>query len=50
MTFEPLGGKRFTQVTEQRTKIDWAHGTFQIPVDSSDETSGGGMMVIACES
>jgi hypothetical protein len=25
MTFEPLVGKRFTQVTDQRTKIDWAH-------------------------
>jgi hypothetical protein len=25
MTFEPLAGTRFTQVTEQRTKIDWAH-------------------------
>jgi len=25
MTFEPLGGQRFTQVTDQRTKIDWAH-------------------------
>jgi hypothetical protein len=25
-------------------------GTFQMPVDSSDGTSGGGMMVIACES
>lgn len=24
MTFEPLAGKRVTQVTDQRTKIDWA--------------------------
>ena len=25
MTFEPLAGQRFTQGTDQRTKIDWAH-------------------------
>lgn len=25
MAFEPLAGQRVTQVTEQRTKIDWAH-------------------------
>ena len=25
MTFEPLAGHRFTQVTDQRTKLDWAH-------------------------
>lgn len=25
MAFEPLAGKRFTEVTERRTKIDWAH-------------------------
>jgi hypothetical protein len=25
MTFEPLAGTRFTQVTERRTKLDWAH-------------------------
>lgn len=25
MTFEPLAGQRFTHVTDQRTKIDWAH-------------------------
>jgi hypothetical protein len=25
MTFEPLAGQRFTQVTDQRTKLDWAH-------------------------
>lgn len=24
MTFEPLAGQRVTQVTQQRTKIDWA--------------------------
>jgi hypothetical protein len=23
--FEPLRGKRFTEVTEQRTRVDWAH-------------------------
>ena len=25
MAFEPLAGQRTTKVTEQRTKIDWAH-------------------------
>jgi hypothetical protein len=25
MFYEPLTGKRYTSVTEQRTKIDWAH-------------------------
>ena len=25
MAFEPLAGQRITKVTEQRTKIDWAH-------------------------
>lgn len=25
MVVEPLAGKRFTQVTERRTKVDWAH-------------------------
>lgn len=25
MAYEPLAGKRMTKVTEQRTKIDWAH-------------------------
>ncbi len=25
MFFEPLAGKRFVKVTEQRTRIDWAH-------------------------
>ena len=25
MAFEPLQGLRFTQITEQRTRIDWAH-------------------------
>lgn len=25
MAFEPLAGQRFTHVTAQRTKIDWAH-------------------------
>ena len=25
MAFEPLAGQRMTKVTEQRTKIDWAH-------------------------
>ena len=25
LAFEPLAGQRFTQVTEHRTKIDWAH-------------------------
>jgi len=25
MFFEPLVGKRFVQVTDQRTRIDWAH-------------------------
>ena len=25
MAFEPLAGKRFIEVTDQRTKIDWAH-------------------------
>lgn len=25
MAYEPLAGKRVTKVTEQRTKIDWAH-------------------------
>jgi hypothetical protein len=25
MTFEPLAGHRFPQVTDHRTKIDWAH-------------------------
>ena len=25
MAFEPLAGQRYTQVTAQRTKIDWAH-------------------------
>jgi len=25
ITFEPLAGQRFTKVTDQRTKIDWAH-------------------------
>lgn len=25
MTFEPLAGQRFTKVTDQRTKVDWAH-------------------------
>lgn len=25
LTFEPLAGQRCTQVTDQRTKIDWAH-------------------------
>ncbi len=25
MTFEPLAGTRFTQVTARRTKLDWAH-------------------------
>jgi DDE superfamily endonuclease len=25
MAFEPLTGQRTTKVTEQRTKIDWAH-------------------------
>lgn len=25
MGFEPLAGKRFIEVTDQRTKIDWAH-------------------------
>lgn len=25
MVYEPLAGKRITKVTEQRTKIDWAH-------------------------
>jgi len=25
MTVEPLAGTRFTQVTERRTKLDWAH-------------------------
>ena len=25
MAFEPLAGQRYTKVTEQRTKVDWAH-------------------------
>ena len=25
MAFEPFAGQRITKVTEQRTKIDWAH-------------------------
>ena len=25
MAFEPLAGQRITKVTDQRTKIDWAH-------------------------
>jgi transposase len=25
MAFEPLAGQRHTKVTEQRTKVDWAH-------------------------
>ena len=25
LAFEPLAGQRMTKVTEQRTKIDWAH-------------------------
>ena len=25
MAYEPLAGKRMTKVTDQRTKIDWAH-------------------------
>jgi hypothetical protein len=25
IAFEPLSGQRMTKVTEQRTKIDWAH-------------------------
>ncbi len=25
MAFEPLAGQRYTQVTDQRTKVDWAH-------------------------
>ena len=25
MAFEPLAGKRYIEVTNQRTKIDWAH-------------------------
>ena len=25
MFFEPLAGKRFVQVTDQRTRKDWAH-------------------------
>jgi hypothetical protein len=25
MAFEPLAGQRTTKVTDQRTKIDWAH-------------------------
>jgi transposase len=25
MAFEPLAGQRYTTVTEQRTKVDWAH-------------------------
>ena len=25
MAFEPLTGQRYTKVTEQRTKVDWAH-------------------------
>src|ERR1700675_3166566 len=25
MAFEPLAGQRYTKVTTQRTKVDWAH-------------------------
>ena len=25
MAFEPLNGKRYTKVTDQRTKVDWAY-------------------------
>ena len=25
MAFEPLAGQRYTKVTAQRTKVDWAH-------------------------
>ena len=25
MAFEPLTGQRYTQVTDQRTKVDWAY-------------------------
>jgi len=25
MTYQPLEGKRFTEITERRTRIDWAH-------------------------
>ena len=28
MAYEPLAGKRMTKVTDQRTKIDWAHWLF----------------------
>ena len=35
MAFEPLAGQRYTPVTEQRTKVDWAH-VIQILVDRHD--------------
>lgn len=32
LAFEPLTGQRYTQVTDQRTQIDWAH-FIQVLVD-----------------
>ena len=30
LAFEPLRGQRFTDVTEQRTRVDWAHWVQQL--------------------